>query len=133
MTANRHASDHLQVHAVSFSDRDVLFDVGDPPTGIFIIESGVVEIYRASGDRRIPMARLQKGDIVGELAMVENKTHMRGARAVGPTECLLIDPKQFANLMGNSPPGVRMIIRSLVRKLHRTNTVAFGKSQPRAQ
>lgn len=132
MTANRRTTDQLQVRSVSFEDHEVLFDVGDPPKGIFIIESGTVEVYRASGDREIPMARLQKGDIVGELAMVEDKPHIRGARAIGHTDCLMIDPDQFAGLMVNSPPGVRMIVRSLVRKLHRTNTLAFGKSLPRS-
>lgn len=122
--------DRMTVEPVTFDDREVLFRPGDPPTGIFIIESGEVEVFRQAGDKTVSIARLKPGEIVGELAMINDKPHIRGARAIGLTDCLRISPERFKAMMAESPAGMRMILRSLVRKLHKTNTVAYGKTTP---
>lgn len=130
MNATARDRHSLHVEPVTFDDGELLFNAGDPPTGIFIIEHGTVQVFRLSGGREIPMARLGKGDIVGELAMIEGKPHLRGVRAVGLVDCLLIGPDEFRDLMERSPAALRVILHRLVRKLHRTNTLAYGKSEP---
>jgi CRP-like cAMP-binding protein len=120
----------MAVEPMTFEDREVLFRPGDMPAGIFIIESGEVDVFRQAGDKTVSMARLKPGEIVGELAMINDKPHIRGARAIGLVDCLRISPEQFKTMMDDSPAGMRMILRGLVRKLHKTNTIAYGKNTP---
>lgn len=119
----------LTVKNVFFEPREVLFNEGDPPTGMFFIEEGTVEVYRTSGARSITMARLGRGDVVGELALIENIPHTQSVRATTPVSAMLIEPAQVTRALENSPSLVRMILKRVVRKLHRTNDLAFGSSK----
>lgn len=119
----------LKVSKVYYEPREFLFREGDPPTGIFLIEEGVVEVFRESGSRTVTTARLGRGDVVGELALIEGIPHTRSVRAVTAVTALKVDPDQLAQNLGASPALIRMVLKRVVRKLHRTNDVAFGPSK----
>lgn len=127
MTANPDTG--LKVSKLYFEPNEVLFQEGDPPTGIFLIEDGTVEVFRQSGARSVTMARLGRGDVVGELALIEGIPHTRGARALTHVTTLKVDPEELAQNLASSPALIRMLLKRVVRKLHRTNDVAFGQSK----
>lgn len=112
-----------------FAPQEVLFHQGDPPTGIFLIEEGTVEVFRESGSRTITLARLGRGEVVGELALIEGISHTRSVRASTHVAALQVDPGQLEQSLSESPALIRMILKRVVRKLHRTNDVAFGNSK----
>ncbi len=119
----------LKVRQAFFDAGEILFNEGDPPTGLFIIEEGEVEVYRQSGGRHTIIARLGRGEVVGELAMIEAQPHTRSVRAMTALDVLVIEPEQLDDAMAASSPLVRMVLRRVVRKLHRTNDIAFGASR----
>ena len=119
MTANPDTG--LKVSKLYFEPNEVLFQEGDPPTGIFLIEDGTVEVFRQSGARSVTMARLGRGDVVGELALIEGIPHTRGARALTHVTTLKVDPEELAQNLASSPALIRMLLKRVVRKLHRTN------------
>ena len=127
MPANQ--DNRLTVEKVFYDSRELLFREGDPPTGIFLIEEGTVEVLRESGGRTITTARLGRGEVVGELAMIEGIAHTRSVRAMTPVSALKVDPGQLERTLAESPALVRMILKRVVRKLHRTNDVAFGQTK----
>lgn len=119
----------LTVSKADFDPNEVLFSEGDPPTGIFLIEDGTVEVFRRSGGRVVTIARLGRGEVVGELALIEGIPHTRSVRAVTHVTALKVDPKQLERNLAASPTLIRMILKRVARKLHRTNDVAFGQSK----
>ncbi|MCR9257508.1 MAG: cyclic nucleotide-binding domain-containing protein [Alphaproteobacteria bacterium] len=119
--------EHVPVLPMTFAPREVLFEPGSLTRGIFIIEEGRAEVFRRSGRRRIPIARIGKGDILGELSTVGERRHLHGVRAVTDLKCLVITPDQFEMLMDQTPPVIRMILKRVVRKVERTTAVAFGR------
>lgn len=119
----------LKVAKVHYNPQDVLFNEGDPPTGLYLIEDGIVEVFRQSGNRTIAVARLGRGEVVGELAAIEGVPHSRTARAVTGVSALKVAPDQFEAALADSPALIRMVLKRVVRKLHRTNAVAFGQSK----
>jgi len=119
--------DTLHVSPVSFAEKEMLFEAGEPATGIYIIEAGEAEVFRWSGDRRVRIALLKRGDVIGELSAIEGGPHTRSVRAISNLDCLYIAPEHFAALLSATPPAVRMILKRIVRKLHATNDVAYGK------
>ncbi|MEQ8586109.1 MAG: cyclic nucleotide-binding domain-containing protein [Thalassobaculaceae bacterium] len=122
----------LKVSKVFFEPKEILFSPGDAPAGLFFIEDGTVEVFREAGHRTVTLARLGRGDVVGELAMVEGIPHTRGVRAVTGVAALRISPDQLDAALKQSPPLVQMVLKRVVRKLHRTNELAFGPSRPSA-
>jgi len=119
----------LKVSKVYYEPKELLFNEGDPPTGIFLIEEGTVEVFRVSGARTITTARLGRGEVVGELALIEGIPHTRSVRAVTAVSALKVDPVQLEQSLAASPALIRMVLKRVVRKVHRTNDVAFGASK----
>lgn len=67
----------------------VLFKGGDPPSSLFVIKSGMVEIF--TQDRqgsRVHLATLKSGDFFGEIGLLLDKPRMAFAQAVEPSELL---------------------------------------------
>jgi CRP-like cAMP-binding protein len=116
----------LTVDKVTFEPHEILFEEGDPPTGLFLIEEGTVEVFRRAGARQIILARLSRGDVVGELALIEGIPHTRSVRAVSAVDALKIEPEQLDDALAHSRSLIRLVLKRVVRKLHRTNDRAYG-------
>ncbi|MDH4248152.1 MAG: cyclic nucleotide-binding domain-containing protein [Deltaproteobacteria bacterium] len=50
-----------------------LFQQGDPPDGLYLVESGLVRISaRLPGDEQVELARLGPGELIGEVSLVDH-------------------------------------------------------------
>ena len=124
-------ADELQSGAMklrrAFFDAETIITRPDQPCqGAFVIEAGKVEIYRMAGDRKVVMAVLGKGEIFGEMALVENTPHAHFARALEGTDCLLISRAQYEAALVQVPPIVKLILTRVVRKLRKSTGLTFG-------
>jgi CRP/FNR family transcriptional regulator, cyclic AMP receptor protein len=117
----------ITLKQVSFEPDEVILQPDQPCQGAFLIESGKVEIYRMAGERKVVVAVLGRGDIFGEMALVDHVPHVRCVRAVEATDCLLISRAQYEDLLATTPPIMKLILTRVVRKLRRTTDVAFGR------
>lgn len=124
-----HAQSGLKVSKVYFDPHELLFKEGDPPTGMFFIEDGTVEVFRASGARTVTLAKLGRGDVIGELSLLEGRPHSSSVKATSDVTALKVEPEQLDQALDQSPPLIRMILKRVVRKLHRTNALAFGATR----
>ena len=88
---------------------DVLFREGEIPGTAFLIESGEMEVRVRQGGADVVLSRLGPGDLVGEMAVIDDS--VRTATATAVTDCLLyrLDRQQIAERLSTADP----IIRSL--------------------
>jgi CRP-like cAMP-binding protein len=63
----------------------------------FIIINGSVEILKRNGDRYYPLAKLSKGEIVGEMVLFENAARSASAKAIEPSTLLCFDLEKIKN------------------------------------
>lgn len=117
----------VKLRQVSFDAKTIITQPDQPCQGAFLIEAGRVEIYRLSGDRKIVMAILGKGEIFGEMALIEHLPHANYARALEATDCLLISRAQYEVLFEQTPPIVKLLLTRTVRKLRKATGLAFGR------
>ncbi len=78
---NEMQSDH-----VTCEDGAVIFEEGSIGKEIYIIESGKVEISTRIRGTKIPVAVLEKGDFLGEMAVFTDIRRSRTATAIGKVE-----------------------------------------------
>ena len=116
----------IRAHLHHFGVDDLLITPGEYPAGIFLIERGKVEVFKEVDRGTISIARLGRGDIVGELALITGRQHRTGVRAIEATDCLLIDIGEFKALHEQTPLAMRIIVSRLARKLARLNKVTYG-------
>jgi len=64
-----------------------LFRQGDGGELAYVIREGEIEISRYSDGREIPLALRQAGEVIGEMALLEEAPRMASARARTPACC----------------------------------------------
>ncbi|XP_077181061.1 cAMP-dependent protein kinase type II-alpha regulatory subunit [Paroedura picta] len=91
----------------SYQDGERIISQGDQADSFYIVESGEVKILIKSktitskdSNQEVEIARCQKGQYFGELALVTNKPRAASAYAVGEVKCLVMDVQAFERLLG---------------------------------
>ncbi|XP_066474595.1 cAMP-dependent protein kinase type II-alpha regulatory subunit [Tiliqua scincoides] len=91
----------------TYRDGERIISQGDKADSFYIVESGEVKILIKSktvtgkdANQEVEIARCQKGQYFGELALVTNKPRAASAYAVGEVKCLVMDIQAFERLLG---------------------------------
>jgi len=95
----------------SFDTDEYIFNEGDPGDCAYIIESGMVEVALDKDGRKLVMATLTKGDILGEMAIIDRLPRSTSARAIVPTVVTAIPLDYVSQKIEQSDPTVRMFLR----------------------
>jgi CRP-like cAMP-binding protein len=106
---------------LTFKAGDVIFREGDPADDLFVIKSGKVEIH--AGNRLLDT--LPELSIFGEMALIDKLP--RSATAVAATDVTLVpvSEKQFLVMVGHTPYFALNVMRSLVRRLRKSNNTIY--------
>ncbi len=110
-------------HVRGFSEGSVIFKEGDKGNEMFVIIQGDVEISKVtSASSSKTLIVLAKGDIFGEMAVIEKKRRSATATAVSKTRLLVLNDTLFDSTLNGNPDFARKMIRILSERLRRTNS-----------
>jgi CRP-like cAMP-binding protein len=98
---------------VDFGDGDAIVIQGQVGTGLFVIVSGGARVVRG-GDE---LARLEPGEFLGELAVIDRMPRMASAFAVGPTTCLALASWDLFRQIDADPELVHSLLRGLTLRV----------------
>jgi CRP-like cAMP-binding protein len=99
---------------------DIIFSEGDLGTEMFIVQSGVVEIFKKIQGRQKVLSTLEKGDFFGEMSVLDDASRTASVRAKTDVELVRINQTTFDQMIkGNTEIAVRML-RKLSRRLRET-------------
>jgi CRP/FNR family transcriptional regulator, cyclic AMP receptor protein len=106
-----------------FRRGEVIFHLGDPGDALFIIVSGEVKISLPSegGDEAI-LVRLARGDVFGELALLDGAPRSATATALTAVETVVLPRDRFRELIANEPIVRDALLASLAAELRRLTT-----------
>lgn len=105
---------------VTYLMGDIIFSEGDLGTEMYIVQSGVVEIFKKINGRQKVLATLEKGDFFGEMSVLEDASRTASARAKTDVELVRINQTTFDQMIkSNTEIAVRML-RKLSRRLRET-------------
>ena len=82
---------------------DVLFEEGDVGSVAYVVESGVIEICRFTGEEYVTLVELEKGARFGEMALIDNQPRSAMARANGEAVVKEIGKEAFMQYLKSSP------------------------------
>ncbi|MBN1658964.1 MAG: cyclic nucleotide-binding domain-containing protein [Anaerolineae bacterium] len=91
----------------SYSAGEVLFHKGDAGDELFIVSQGAITIYEpASGaapagdaERERPLRIFRSGESLGEMALIDLQPRTLSARAIEPTQVLVLSGNDFRSLL----------------------------------
>jgi len=103
---------------------DVIFREDEQGTEMYVIIQGLVEIRKATGaSSSKTLTTLQKGDIFGEMAIIEKKPRSATAVAVQPTKLLVLNERLYESMVSANPDFARKMNRVLSERIRRANAI----------
>lgn len=90
---------------------EIVFAEGDPPTSAYLIEHGEVEIFTERDGSPMSLSVLGPGDLLGEMAVIDDAPRTATARALTSVVLIEIDRAQINERIDNSDPIVRALLK----------------------
>jgi len=94
-----------------------IFKEGDLSQEAYRIIKGKVELTTDLDSKPVILAQLGKGDIFGEMAMIDERPRTASAQCLKPTECEVMDPGDFQSLILEQPARSLPYLSALFERL----------------
>lgn len=105
---------------VEFDDGATMFHQGDEANGLYCVASGLVRIYLAHDDgRELTLNLLEKGDVIGEIALLDGLPRSAGAVTLARTRTVFLSRAAFLRLLDESPQLAQHVILVLCERVRR--------------
>jgi len=83
-------------HLRKVPEETLIFKGGDPPTSLYMVRRGEVEIFTQNRHgKKVILGRLESGNFFGEIGLFFEKPRMANARTIRPTELLEMTKEDF--------------------------------------
>jgi CRP/FNR family transcriptional regulator len=104
----------------------VVFEEGERGDDCFVIQSGSVKVVRRFPDgRRITLARLGAGSVVGELALFNGERRSASVQATEPTIAVALAGKDVMGILQTDPEAAMSVAITLADRLRAANERLF--------
>ena len=118
---------------MEFAEGQIIFNQGDRSDHCYQIVSGAVEIHLATRDNAgikqvHTVARLEYGEIFGEMSIIDDSPRSASAIASQPTICAAYSADEIFEMLESNPKEAMDYIRTLIKRLRNTNLQAAAKS-----
>lgn len=100
-----------------FPKSTVLFREGDPGGEMYVIGAGRVEIIKRIAGEEKTVAVLGPGEMLGELALLNDKPRTATAIVLDPLDALVIDKSTLEDMLEHNPEFTMRLIRRLADRL----------------
>lgn len=103
----------------SYASGDIIFEQGQPAESMFVLRRGDVDL-EVDGNK---VLEIHEGDILGEMALIDNSSRSATARAATDCELIAIDESRFKFLVQQTPFFSLHVMRILVERLRKMNSL----------
>jgi CRP-like cAMP-binding protein len=100
-----------------FPRKTVLFREGDAGSEMFVIGAGRIEVQKRIGGLDKTVAVLGPGEMLGELALLNDKPRTATAIVLDTVDALVIDKETLEGMLGKNPEFTMRLIRRLSDRL----------------
>lgn len=101
----------------SYQPGQLIMRQGDTGAGAFIIRTGRVEIVQERDGKETSVATLGPGDVVGEMALLDEFPRSASVRAVEPVTALGIQRWHFKGILESHPQLALALLPILTRRI----------------
>ena len=106
----------IKTDLLKFKQGDTIFKAGDSAHCAYIVESGRVGLYAINKDDD-QIAILDKGELLGEMGIINDMDRSVSAYAESEVELLVIDREQITTRLENSDPIIRGVMEVLLSRI----------------
>lgn len=103
---------------VKLDPGDYLFEEGNPGTAAYLILAGEIEVRtgtRTPAPRTV--AKLGKGEVVGEMSLLDTRPRVAAAIAITEVEAIRISRFAFRARLNEMDPVMRSVMKTMVKRM----------------
>lgn len=102
------------------ADGEVLVEENQTDNRLHVIVDGTLAVSKYSKATKdwVNLYVMTKGDLVGELAFMDNRPHYAALRAVGTTRVFSLEREKLESLLEKEPWIVYRVMRAIFRVVH---------------
>lgn len=101
---------------------ETLITEGTPGDCAYIVLEGELEVLKTSGDRQVLLNVVRRGEVVGEMALLQNRPRMASVRARTETVLIPVNKKQFNEVLDTCPAVTRAMLETVLSRERITET-----------
>ena len=105
------------------ADGEILFSQGEEGDAAYVITSGEIEIIAGGSDRDTLLALRKPGEVIGEMALLQDEPRMATARARKGATVLVVPKPAMTDLLEASPTAVRGLFDTVLERLRSTQAI----------
>ena len=94
-----------------------IFKEGDEGNIAYVVESGEVEIFKTVDGVETVLGTVGKGGIFGEMALIDSKPRMAGARAKKGSTVVLVSRPMFEQKLNKADPFIKGLLNIFVQHI----------------
>lgn len=100
---------------------EIVFLQGDTGDAMYIIQSGAVEVSQSLNGQRKVIAILEKGDLFGEMALLQNEVRSATVTAICRTRLITLTKTQLVGRLKRDPDVSLHLLKKLIQRIHRAH------------
>ena len=105
----------------------VIIKEGEFGSQAYLIQSGEVLVYLSKDGKDVELARLEPGQIVGEMAVIFDGPRTASVKALSDCNLIVISRQQFEYKLSESDPTIRAIVSMLSKRIVDSNNTVINK------
>jgi CRP-like cAMP-binding protein len=106
---------------VRFKKGATIIHEGTTGSNAYLILSGSVEVYKKVGDEKLVLSRLVKGNIFGEMSLVDDKPRSATIVALEDTEVRILSRERFESMLEQNPRAVLPLLKQVFQRVRYLN------------
>jgi CRP-like cAMP-binding protein len=102
---------------IEFKKGQLLFNEGETSKDLFIIQNGIVKIFKEVDGKRLPIALVHSGQFVGELSFFDGKPRSASAEAATDLKVIRLDAAKLDKEIKRLPSWLLVLIKSIADRM----------------
>ena len=105
---------------------ELVFNEGDIGEHAYVVESGEIRISRRrEGAQELTLAHLGRGDLFGELALLDDQPRAASATALSDCELMTLDRRSFEHQLHEHPERARRLFKVFAARMRSMDELAM--------
>ena len=106
---------------VRFKKGATIIHEGTTGSNAYLLLSGSVEVFKKVGDEKLVLSRLVKGNIFGEMSLVDDKPRSATIVALEDTEVRILSRERFETMLEQNPRAVIPLLKQVFQRVRYLN------------
>lgn len=101
---------------------------GDAGTVAYLVQSGKVEVFNETEDRRMTLATLGPGEFFGEMALIAEEPRAASVDAKTDTQLIIVTRGALHDKLERSDKTIQALVKMMIKRLTSTNDALLNEN-----